>query len=170
MQRYRTFFNPLTIFLALAAAYLTVGQMAHVTAPSAATEQAGQGARLMELRWAAAYREEGERRGILDRLGKKLNVSLESLESLDAHGKSPKDAKNPWDVAVESVLLAEGGKPEESARLLDFSPKGLFRVCWDAAYASGPIPSSAEVELVAGGLSNGLAARLLEGRITEAQG
>jgi len=167
MRPLHTFFNPLTIFLALAAVYLTVGQVAHVAAPRVATAQAGQGARLMELRWAAAHGNEDGRGTFLERLGKKFDMPLESL---DTQGKSPKAAKNQWDVAVESVLLAEAGKPEEAASLLEFAPKGLFRVCWDAAYAQGPIPSPEDIELVASGLSNGLAARLLEGRIAEAHG
>ncbi|MDR2560265.1 MAG: CPBP family intramembrane metalloprotease [Holophagales bacterium] len=166
MRPPHTFLNPLTIFLALAAAYLTVEQVAHVAVPRAAMAQAGQEARLMELRWAAAYKNEGGRGALLERLGKKIYVSLESL---DAHGKPPKDAKNPWDVAVGSVLLAEAGKLKEAERLLDFAPKGLFRDCWEAAYASGPIPSSADIELATSSLSNGLAAKLLEGRIAEAQ-
>jgi len=141
--------------------------VAHVAAPRAATVQAGQGARLMELRWAAAYGNEGGRDTFLERLGKKFDVPLESL---DAQGKPPKDAKNPWDAAVESVLLAERGKLEEAASLLEFAPNGPFRDCWGAAYSSGPIPPPADIELVATGLSNGLAARLLEGRIAEAQG
>jgi membrane protease YdiL (CAAX protease family) len=145
---------------------LTMGQVAHIAASKAVVAQAGQGARLMELRWAA-YRNEGEYGTLLETLGKKFNVPLESL---DAQRKPTNDGKKPWDVAVESVLLAEGGKLKEAASLLEFAPKGLFRVCWEAAYASGSIPSSADIELVAGGLSNGLAARLLRATITARRG
>ncbi|MDR0499433.1 MAG: CPBP family intramembrane metalloprotease [Holophagales bacterium] len=133
-----SFLNPLTILLLFVASVLTWAQIKQRTMMSDAITQAGPEARLIELRWA---------------LGGKFGFNPEI---------SSKIPENQWTMAVETVLFSEFGHVMESQERLKYTPEGAFRVCWEAAYNSGPVPSDLELAQVREGLSDGLAYKCLE--------
>jgi membrane protease YdiL (CAAX protease family) len=137
--------DPLVAMLLLIALLLTWGQLQqHAKMPDVA--QAGAGARIFELRWA---------------VGTTLSKP---------HDPSADPPKNPWDAAVEALLLAEDGRIAKARELLRHTPEGAFRICWEAAHASGPMPSEQELALVVDGLSGGLASRYLEASMMRGEG
>lgn len=132
------FLNPLTTFLLFVATLLTVMQVEQRMAAQSEIACAGQEARLIELRWAAS---------------KQFGMKYTPTENIST---------NKWNVAVEAVLMSEGGSAGEARALLPHTPDGAFRTCWMAAYDSGPLPSEDEVLSVRDGLAGGLASSFLE--------
>ena len=130
------FMDPLAILLFMVAVLLTWAQVQHRSiAPVVIT--AGPEARLVELYWALS--------------------EFEKTPDISA-----KPRKNQWNVAVETVLLAEGGHAEEARGQLGHTPEGAFRACWEAAYGSGPMPTDRELAAAYSGLGDGLASKCLE--------
>jgi membrane protease YdiL (CAAX protease family) len=134
----RSFLEPLTILLLIAAFMLTWAQIRQRVMTPVAITQAGPEARLIELRWA---------------LDGGFSVKPKNLSKVPG---------NQWTAAAETVLLTESGHIKESGERLRYTPDGAFRACWEAAYASGPMPSDLELARVREGLSDGLAYKYLE--------
>jgi len=141
--------HPLTILLFIFAVLLTWAQVQQRIMAPAAITQAGPEARLVELYWA---------------LSKQFGQFTKTPEI------SVKTQKNPWNAAVETVLLAEGGHIEDARKHLQHSPEGAFRTCWEAAYVSGPMPTDQELATTCSGLGDGLASKYLEASLAAGEG
>ena len=154
--------DPLALVLLLVAAVLTWGQLQQRAMRPAHSPRAGTEARVLELKWGlTSYLQEN-----------KIIKKKPATPRL-----SPKDRNNPWNVAVEAVMLEACGEYGEAVKLLELTPEGAFRACWKTAYetvyeathktaceaghgeAYGP--EEQDIALVMNGLGNGLASHLL---------
>lgn len=145
----RSWADPLILLLALLAVLFAGEALARGRRPRPPAERIGLEGRARELQAAARH----------------LLAPRAQATGLAA---SPRE---PWDRALEGVLLAQAGRVEEGRRLALEAPLPdpsgeAFRRVWRAAFEGAPAPSDADRAAVRKALGNGWASRLLEAQVS----